>query len=55
MLVGIPGIGSFMQFRLSFLPLGKLGTGFKLLFEKMIKECGATTFNALMTALSAYR
>lgn len=38
MLVGILGIGLFMQFRLSFLPIRKLGTGFKLLFEKMIKE-----------------
>ncbi|SPY93910.1 sodium:alanine symporter [Proteus mirabilis] len=34
MLVGILGIGLFMQFRLSFLPIRKLGTGFKLLFEK---------------------
>lgn len=38
MLVGILGIGLFMQFRLGFLPIRKLGTGFKLLFEKMIKE-----------------
>ncbi|MFN6885741.1 sodium:alanine symporter family protein, partial [Proteus mirabilis] len=30
MLVGILGIGLFMQFRLSFLPIRKLGTGFKL-------------------------
>ena len=40
MLVGILGIGLFMQFRLSFLPIRKLGTGFKLLFEKNDKRGG---------------
>ncbi|MGV3068499.1 alanine/glycine:cation symporter family protein, partial [Proteus mirabilis] len=55
MLVGILGIGLFMQFRLSFLPIRKLGTGFKLLFEKNDKrgEGQISPFNALMTALSA--
>lgn len=55
MLVGILGIGLFMQFRLAFLPIRKLGTGFKLLFEKNDKrgEGQISPFNALMTALSA--
>lgn len=55
MLVGILGIGLFMQFRLGFLPIRKLGTGFKLLFEKNDKrgEGQISPFNALMTALSA--
>ena len=44
-----------MQLRLGFLPIRKLGTGFKLLFEKNDKrgEGQISPFNALMTALSA--
>ncbi|CBJ81063.1 putative alanine/glycine transport protein (AGCS family) [Xenorhabdus bovienii SS-2004] len=55
MLVGILGIGIFMQIRLSFLPIRKLGTGFKLLFQKNEQrgEGQISPFNALMTALSA--
>lgn len=55
MLIGILGVGIFMQLRLSFLPIRKLGTGFRLLFEKNHHrgEGQITPFNALMTALSA--
>ncbi len=55
MLVGILGIGIFLQFRLSFLPIRRLVTGFRLLFAKKGKqEAGQISpFNALMTALSA--
>ncbi|WP_338885224.1 MULTISPECIES: alanine/glycine:cation symporter family protein [Xenorhabdus] len=55
MLIGLLGIGIFMQIRLSFLPIRKLGTGFKLLFQKNEQrgEGQISPFNALMTALSA--
>ncbi|WP_118984999.1 alanine/glycine:cation symporter family protein [Photorhabdus sp. CRCIA-P01] len=55
MMVGLLGVGLFMQFRLSFLPIRKLGTGFKLLFERNHQrgEGQISPFNALMTALSA--
>ncbi|WP_446469306.1 alanine/glycine:cation symporter family protein [Xenorhabdus stockiae] len=55
MLIGLLGIGIFMQIRLSFLPIRKLGTGFKLLFQKNKQrgEGQISPFNALMTALSA--
>ncbi|WP_434524056.1 alanine/glycine:cation symporter family protein [Photorhabdus asymbiotica] len=55
MLVGLLGVGIFMQIRLSFLPIRKLGTGFKLLFERNHQrgEGQISPFNALMTALSA--
>ncbi len=55
MMVGLLGVGLFMQLRLSFLPIRKLGTGFKLLFERNHQrgEGQISPFNALMTALSA--
>lgn len=55
MLAGILGVGLFMQVRLSFLPIRKLGTGFKLLFQRNESrgEGQISPFNALMTALSA--
>ncbi|NHB90863.1 alanine/glycine:cation symporter family protein [Photorhabdus cinerea] len=55
MLVGLLGVGIFMQIRLSLLPIRKLGTGFKLLFERNHQrgEGQISPFNALMTALSA--
>ncbi|KAA1194925.1 alanine/glycine:cation symporter family protein [Photorhabdus heterorhabditis] len=55
MLVGLLGVGLFMQIRLSLLPIRKLGTGFKLLFERNHQrgEGQISPFNALMTALSA--
>lgn len=34
MLVGILGVGIYMQIRLAFLPIRKIGTGFRLLFQK---------------------
>ncbi|CDL87234.1 hypothetical protein XCR1_860018 [Xenorhabdus cabanillasii JM26] len=55
MLIGLLGIGIFMQIRLFFLPIRKLGTGFKLIFQKNTRhsEGQISPFNALMTALSA--
>ncbi|ERT14264.1 sodium:alanine symporter [Photorhabdus temperata J3] len=55
MMVGLLGVGIFMQIRLFFLPIRKLGTGFKLLFERNHQrgEGQISPFNALMTALSA--
>lgn len=55
MLIGILGIGIFLQIRLAFLPIRKLGTGFRLLFERNQNrgEGQISPFNALMTALSA--
>lgn len=55
MLIGILGIGIFLQIRLAFLPIRKLGTGFRLLFERNHNrgEGQISPFNALMTALSA--
>lgn len=55
MLIGILGVGIYMQLRLAFLPIRKLGTGFKLLFQKNEDrgEGQISPFNALMTALSA--
>ncbi len=55
MLIGILGIGIFLQIRLAFLPIRKLGTGFRLLFERNQHrgEGQISPFNALMTALSA--
>ncbi|AVJ19154.1 alanine/glycine:cation symporter family protein [Serratia rhizosphaerae] len=55
MLIGILGIGIFLQIRLSFLPIRRLGTGFKLLFERNHDRGDGqiSPFNALMTALSA--
>ncbi|TQI82142.1 AGCS family alanine or glycine:cation symporter [Serratia fonticola] len=55
MLIGILGIGIFLQIRLSFLPIRRLGTGFKLLFERNHHKGDGqiSPFNALMTALSA--
>ncbi|MEY0173831.1 alanine/glycine:cation symporter family protein [Providencia rettgeri] len=55
MLVGILGVGIYMQIRLAFLLIRKIGTGFKLLFQKNESrgEGQISPFNALMTALSA--
>lgn len=55
MLAGILGVGLYMQIRLGFLPIRKLGTGFKLLFQRNESrgEGQISPFNALMTALSA--
>ncbi|WP_375055807.1 alanine/glycine:cation symporter family protein [Zobellella sp. DQSA1] len=54
MLVGILGIGLYLQFGLGFMPIRKLGTGFRLLFTKTERGSGEISpFNALMTALSA--
>ncbi|MCU6223844.1 sodium:alanine symporter family protein [Morganella morganii] len=55
MLAGILGVGLYMQIRLGFLPIRKLGTGFRLLFQRNESrgEGQISPFNALMTALSA--
>ncbi|WP_445396519.1 alanine/glycine:cation symporter family protein [Zobellella sp. An-6] len=54
MLVGILGIGLYLQFGLGFMPIRRLGTGFRLLFTRMEQGSGEISpFNALMTALSA--
>ncbi|WP_205515806.1 alanine/glycine:cation symporter family protein [Morganella morganii] len=55
MLVGILGVGLYMQIRLGFLPIRKLGTEFRLLFQRNESrgEGQISPFNALMTALSA--
>ncbi|BBB26881.1 alanine/glycine:cation symporter family protein [Amphritea japonica] len=59
MLVLILGVGLFLMLGLRLMPILKLGTGFKLLFEGRNtkkgdeKEGEISPFNALMTALSA--
>ncbi|ART83149.1 sodium:alanine symporter family protein [Oceanisphaera profunda] len=54
MLVGILGIGLYLQLRMGFMPIRKLGTGFKLLFTKTETGSGEISpFNALMTSLAA--
>jgi AGCS family alanine or glycine:cation symporter len=57
MLVLILGTGIFLTIGLRFMPIRKLGTGFKLLWsgrQANSEEAGEITpFNALMTALSA--
>ncbi|WP_418139277.1 alanine/glycine:cation symporter family protein [Oceanimonas smirnovii] len=54
MLVGILGLGLYLQLGLGLMPIRKLGTGFKLLFSKTDTGAGEISpFNALMTALSA--
>lgn len=54
MLVGILGIGLYLQLGLGFMPIRKLKMGFQLLFTKAEKgEGDLSPFNALMTALSA--
>ncbi|MFM1942163.1 MAG: hypothetical protein RI897_1145 [Verrucomicrobiota bacterium] len=57
MLVLILGTGIFLTIGLRFMPIRKLGTGFRLLWsgrQANSKEAGEITpFNALMTALSA--
>jgi len=54
MVVLILGTGLFMMVRLRFLPIRKLGYGFKQLFSgKKQGEGEISSFNALMTALSA--
>ncbi len=55
MLILILGVGFFLQVGLKFMPLLKLGTGFKLLFagRKDGGEGQISPFNALMTSLSA--
>lgn len=55
MLVFILGTGLYLMFGLSFLPLRKIGAGFKLLWQGRHKkgEGDIAPFNALMTSLSA--
>lgn len=55
MLVLILGVGFFLQAGLKFMPILKLGTGFKMLFagRKSQGEGQISPFNALMTSLSA--
>lgn len=59
MLVLILGVGLFLQIGLRFMPIFKLGAGFKLLWRgreasaEEQKEGEIAPFNALMTALSA--
>ncbi|MEY8215326.1 MAG: alanine:cation symporter family protein, partial [Colwellia sp.] len=59
MLVMILGVGLFLMVSLRFMPLIKLGTGFKLLWSGRNPDADKTAkgeispFNALMTSLSA--
>ena len=59
MLVMILGVGLFLTVGLKFLPVLKLGTGFKLLWSGRIPDKSKdakgeiSPFNALMTSLSA--
>ena len=55
MLVLILGAGFFLQVGLKFMPILKLGTGFRLLFQgrESSGEGQISPFNALMTSLSA--
>jgi len=56
MLVLIVGVGTFLMIGLIFMPIRKLGYGFRMLFksrEETGEEGEITPFNALMTALSA--
>lgn len=54
MLLGILGLGLYLQLRMGFMPIRKLGTGFKLLFSKAEAGKGEISpFNALMTSLAA--
>ncbi|WP_417615497.1 alanine/glycine:cation symporter family protein [Oceanisphaera sp.] len=54
MLIGILGLGLYLQLGLGLMPIRKLGTGFKLLFSKTETGSGEISpFNALMTALAA--
>jgi len=57
MLVLILGTGLFLQIGLKFLPIRKLGHGFKLLWKGRVPPSGGkgeiSPFNALMTSLAA--
>ncbi|WP_306115600.1 MULTISPECIES: sodium:alanine symporter family protein [unclassified Roseovarius] len=55
MLLLILGVGFFLQVGLKFMPILKLGTGFKLLFSGREEQGDGqiSPFNALMTSLSA--
>jgi len=55
MLILILGVGFFLQVGMKFMPILKLGTGFKLLFKgrEATGEGQISPFNALMTSLSA--
>ena len=55
MLTLILGVGFFLQAGLKFMPILKLGTGFRLLWKgrKVSGEGQISPFNALMTSLSA--
>ena len=55
MLVLILGVGFFLQVGMKFMPILKLGTGFRLLFQgrESAGEGQISPFNALMTSLSA--
>jgi AGCS family alanine or glycine:cation symporter len=56
MLVLIVGVGGFLTLGLAFMPLRKLGYGFRMLLKGRLattKEGEISPFNALMTAMSA--
>ncbi|MGB0895032.1 MAG: alanine/glycine:cation symporter family protein [Parashewanella sp.] len=59
MLVAILGVGLFLTLGLKLMPISKIGTGFKLLWQGRTpvnedkKEGEISPFNALMTSLSA--
>lgn len=55
MLILILGVGFFLQVGMKFMPILKLGTGFRLLFSgrESAGEGQISPFNALMTSLSA--
>ncbi len=55
MLILILGVGLFLQVFLKFMPIMRIGTGFKLLFEGRENQGAGqiSPFNALMTSLSA--
>ncbi len=57
MIVLILGTGLYLQIRLGFMPLRKIGFGFRMIMKGRRKDAGAagdiTPFAALMTCLSA--
>ncbi|MEI2415831.1 sodium:alanine symporter family protein [Orrella sp. JC864] len=57
MLVLILGTGLFLMLRLGFMPLSRIGTGFRLMWRNRVKGDAATgdisPFQALMTSLAA--
>lgn len=56
MLILIVGVGAFLTVGLSFMPIRRIGFGFKMLFQGRLdtgEEGEISPFNALMTALAA--